>query len=127
MRITAVETYLVSAPLEVVWQTGIGTGTRCDELLVVVRTDESVYGIGSSYHSHAPLAIKAMIDEKLAPMAIGENPLDIQGVWEKLFYGSVYLGNGAVSALSGLDIALWDIRKDQQPADCAPPGAAWRR
>ena len=60
MRITAIETCLVSAPLEVVWQTGIGTGTRCDELLVVVRTDESVYGIGSSYHSHAPLAVKAI-------------------------------------------------------------------
>lgn len=109
MRITAVETYLVSAPLEVTWETGIGTGTRCDELLVVVRTDEGVYGLGSSYHSHAPLAVKAIIDEKLAPMAVGENPLDIQGVWEKLFYGSVYLGNGAVSALSGIDIALWDI------------------
>jgi D-galactarolactone cycloisomerase len=109
MRITAVQTYLVSAPLKVVWQTGIGTGTRVDELLVVVRTDESVYGIGSSYHSHAPLAIKAMIDEKIAPMVIGENALDIQGVWEKMYYGTVYLGNGAVSALSGIDIALWDI------------------
>jgi L-alanine-DL-glutamate epimerase-like enolase superfamily enzyme len=109
MRITAVETYLVSSPLEVVWQTGIGTGTRRDELLVVVRTDESLYGIGSSYHAHAPLAVKALIDEKLAPMAVGENALDIQGVWEKLYYGSVYLGNAAVSAISGIDIALWDI------------------
>ena len=40
---------------------------------------------------------------------ITRRPADIQGVWEKLFYGSVYLGNGAVSALSGIDIALWDI------------------
>lgn len=109
MKITAVETYLVSAPLEVIWQTGIGTGTRRDELLVVVRTDENVYGLGSSYHAHAPLAVKALIDEKLAPMAIGENPLDIQGVWEKLHYGSVYLGSAAISGLSGIDIALWDI------------------
>ncbi len=109
MKITAVETYLVSAPLDTVWQTGIGTGTRRDELLVVVRTDEGVYGIGSSYHSHAPLAVKAIIDHKLAPMAVGEDAFDIQGVWEKLYYGSVYLGNAAVSAISGIDIALWDI------------------
>ncbi|MGV6874771.1 mandelate racemase/muconate lactonizing enzyme family protein [Pseudochelatococcus sp. B33] len=109
MKITAVETYLVSAPLEVIWQTGIGTGTRRDELLVVVRTDENVYGLGSSYHAHAPLAVKAIIDEKLAPMAIGEDALDVQGVWEKLFYGSVYLGASAVSGISGIDIALWDI------------------
>lgn len=109
MKITAIETYLVSSPLDVIWETGIGTGTRRDELLVVVRTDENVYGIGSSYHAHAPLAVKAIIEEKLAPMAIGEDPLDIQGVWEKLHYGSVYLGSSAVSALSGIDIALWDI------------------
>jgi L-alanine-DL-glutamate epimerase-like enolase superfamily enzyme len=109
MKITGIETHLVSSPLETVWQTGIGTGTRRDELLVVVRTGESVYGIGSSYHAHAPLAIKAIIDEKLTPMAIGESALDIQGVWEKLHYGSVYLGSSAVSAISGIDIALWDI------------------
>jgi D-galactarolactone cycloisomerase len=109
MKISAIETYLVSSPLEVIWNTGIGKGTRRDELLVVVRTDEGLYGIGSSYHAHAPLAIKAIIDEKLAPMALGEDALDIQGVWEKLYYGSVYLGNAAVSAISGIDIALWDI------------------
>jgi L-alanine-DL-glutamate epimerase-like enolase superfamily enzyme len=109
MKITAIETYLVSSPLDVVWQTGIGTGTRRDELLVVVRTDEGVHGVGSSYHAHAPLAVKAIIDEKLAPMALGEDALDIQGVWEKLYYGSVYLGSSAVCAVSGIDIALWDI------------------
>jgi L-alanine-DL-glutamate epimerase-like enolase superfamily enzyme len=109
MKITAVETYLVSSPLEVIWNTGIGVGTRRDELLVVVRTDENVYGVGSSYHAHAPMAVKGIIDEKLTPMAIGEDALDVQGVWEKLYYGSVYLGSSAVSAMSGIDIALWDI------------------
>lgn len=109
MKITAIETYLVSAPLKVVWQTGIGAGTRRDELLVVVRTDENVYGIGASYHCHAPMAVKAIIDEKIAPMAIGEDALGIQMLWEKLHYGSVYLGSSAVSAISGIDIALWDI------------------
>lgn len=109
MKITAIETYLVSAPLKTVWQTGIGAGTRRDELLVIVRTDENVYGIGASYHCHAPMAVKAIIDEKIAPMAIGEDALGIQELWEKLFYGSVYLGSSAVSAISGIDIALWDI------------------
>src|SRR5690606_30216367 len=109
MKITAIETYLVSAPLQTVWETSIGTGTRCDELLVVVRTDEGVYGIGASYHCHAPLAVKAIIDEKIAPMAIGEDALGIQSIWEKLYYGSIYLGSSAVSAISGIDIALWDI------------------
>lgn len=109
MKITAIETYLVSFDLKTVWQTGIGAGTKCVELLVVVRTDENVYGIGSSYHAHAPLAMKAIVDEKIAPMAIGEAALDIQSVWEKLYYGSVYLGSAAVGAISGIDIALWDL------------------
>jgi L-alanine-DL-glutamate epimerase-like enolase superfamily enzyme len=109
MKITAIETYLVSFDLQTVWQTGIGAGTKCVELLVIVRTDENLYGIGSSYHAHAPLAVKAIIDEKIAPMAIGEQALDIQSVWEKLYYGSIYLGSAAVSAISGIDIALWDL------------------
>jgi D-galactarolactone cycloisomerase len=109
VKITEIETRLVSVPLEVPWEMGIGTAHRRDELLVFVHTDEGVTGVGSSYHAHAAMAVKNIIDHKVAPTAIGENPLAIQAVWEKLFYSAVYIGSGGIQALAGIDIALWDI------------------
>jgi D-galactarolactone cycloisomerase len=41
MKITKVETYLVSAPLAHSWETGIGSAKQRDELLVFVHTDEA--------------------------------------------------------------------------------------
>lgn len=109
MKITKVETHLVSAPLAHSWETGIGSAKQRDELLVFVHTDEGVTGIGSSYHAHAGLAMKAVVDTKVAPAVIGLSPLDIGGIWERLFYGTVYIGSAGVQGLAGIDIALWDI------------------
>jgi L-alanine-DL-glutamate epimerase-like enolase superfamily enzyme len=109
MKITQIETHLVSAPLSHSWETGIGSAKRRDELLVFVHTDEGITGLGSSYHAHAALAVKAAVDTKVAPALIGANPLDIGIIWEKLFYGTVYIGSAGVQALAGIDIALWDI------------------
>jgi L-alanine-DL-glutamate epimerase-like enolase superfamily enzyme len=109
VKITEIETRLVSVPLENPWEMGIGTAFRRDELLVFVHTDEGVTGVGSSYHAHAAQAVKGVIDHKVAPVAIGEDPLAIQSVWEKCFYSAVYVGSAGVQALAGIDIALWDI------------------
>lgn len=109
MKITKVETHLVSAPLSHSWETGIGSAKRRDELLVFVHTDEGIVGCGSSYHAHAAVAMKSIVDTKVAPAVIGGNPLDIGTIWEKLFYGTVYIGSAGVQALAGIDIALWDI------------------
>ncbi|MET0452333.1 MAG: mandelate racemase/muconate lactonizing enzyme family protein [Mycobacterium sp.] len=109
MKITQIDTHIVSVPLATPWEMGIGTAYRRDELIVVVHTDEGLTGYGSSYHAHAAQAVKGVIDHKVAPVALGENPLAIQSVWEKCFYSSVYVGSAGVQALAGIDIALWDI------------------
>lgn len=109
MKITRVETRLVSAPLSHSWETGIGSAKRRDELLVFVHTDDGIIGLGSSYHAHSALAMKAVVDTKVAPAVIGDSPFDIGAIWEKLFYDTVYIGTAGVQALAGIDIALWDI------------------
>lgn len=109
MRITEIDTKIVSVPLKDPWETGIGTALRRDQILVFVHTDEGLTGIGSSYHGHSPRVVQAVIDTKLAPSIIGSSPLAIQETWEKLFYSSVYLGAAGSLGLSGIDIALWDI------------------
>ena len=45
-------------------------------------------------------------------LLIGENPLEIDRLWEKMYRGSIYYGRrgAAIHAISGIDIALWDIK-----------------
>lgn len=109
MKITAVRTLLISEALAVPWKMGLGTAHKRDEVLVFVDTDEGITGIGASYHAHTPHAITAIIDSKLAPLVVGESPLQIQALWEKMFFGTIHLGGGSAQALAGIDIALWDI------------------
>lgn len=109
MRITDVQTLLISEALDEPWQMGLGTAHKRDEVLVRVRTDDGVEGIGASYHAHTPHAIKSIIDSKLAPIVIGQSPLQIQALWDRMFFGTIHLGGGAAQALAGIDIALWDI------------------
>ena len=48
----------------------------------------------------------------LRHLLIGENPLEIDRLWHKLYRGSIYYGRQgpAIHAISGIDIALWDIK-----------------
>jgi L-alanine-DL-glutamate epimerase-like enolase superfamily enzyme len=52
-----------------------------------------------------------MIENALAPRIIGENPLDINMLWEKMYFGTYKLGTMGVQpeSIAGIDIALWDI------------------
>lgn len=109
MKITKVETLLISEKLKDPWVMGLGTASKRDELIVRVHTDEGISGIGSSYHGHTPHAVRSLIDTKLGPLVTGQNPLQIQSLWEKMFFGSIHLGSAAIQAMAGIDIALWDI------------------
>jgi L-rhamnonate dehydratase len=94
----------------------IADGTQ-DGLLVRIETSDGIVGIGEVDSS--PTVVKAIIDAPashklangLASLLIGENPLDIGRLWQKMFKGSLYFGRrGAViHAISGIEIALWDI------------------
>lgn len=79
--------------------------------LVRVSTDEGVQGVGECMVRLAPLATAAVIDE-IAPVLIGKDPRDTRYLWE-LMYG-LMMNRGHqkgffIEAISGIDIALWDI------------------
>jgi D-galactarolactone cycloisomerase len=109
MKITKVACLLISETLTRPWAMGLGTAHKRDELLVVVHTDDGITGLGSAYHAHTPYAIKSLIETKLGPLIVGEDPRQIQTLWEKMFFGSIHLGGAAAQAIAGIDIALWDI------------------
>jgi D-galactarolactone cycloisomerase len=76
--------------------------------VIQVHTDEGISGLGSVYSDDA--LVRAAVDA-LAPMVIGENALEAERVGEKLHQHSFWLGRGGTltHAISGIDMALWDI------------------
>jgi D-galactarolactone cycloisomerase len=108
MRIERIEvTGLAGATPRAGWALELGHDDVV-HTLVTVHTDEGVTGLGSVY-SHDAL-VRAAI-EVLAPLVIGEHALEPERVSEKLHQHTFWLGRGGTltHAISGLDIALWDI------------------
>ncbi len=77
--------------------------------IVEIETADGLVGWGECY---GPSAVsKAYIDTQFAPRIVGRDAFDVEVIWEDL-YNRIkdYGGQGmAASALSGIDIALWDI------------------
>ncbi len=87
---------------------GVCTGRLTS--LVKVRTDEGLEGLGSVY-SHPDLT-RAIIEGHLRPALVGEDALDIGGIWDRCYALTRWYGRKgvALSALGGIDIALWDLK-----------------
>jgi len=78
-------------------------------VLVRVTTDEGLHGIGA-----IGLGSRAMADaveRLLAPLIVGRNPFDVELLWELMYRSTVNIGRRGLilEAISGIDIALWDI------------------
>lgn len=80
----------------------------CVHTLVAVLTDEGVTGHGSVFTNDA--LVKAALNV-LEPLYVGENALEPERVSEKLHQHMFWLGRGGAitHAISGIDMALWDI------------------
>ena len=91
---------------------GCNTCKKREAFLLQVKTDVGIEGIGEAATFGLPLsAFKAVLEGSIAPLIIGENPLDIEFLWERLLK-TCYAGgrNGIVRGVaSAVDIALWDI------------------
>lgn len=112
MKITDVEVLYLRLPNLTIK----GDGSQ-DAVIVRISTDEGIVGIGEADSS--PLIIKAIIETPpshsasigLRDLLIGEDPLEIERLWEKMYRQSIYYGRRSVGvhAMSAIDIALWDI------------------
>jgi L-alanine-DL-glutamate epimerase-like enolase superfamily enzyme len=86
-----------------------GMQARRGSLLVEIETDERVTGIGEAGVGGG--ATTGVIERVLRPMLIGEDPLLIEALWQKMFARTRQFGRRGIvmNAISGIDIALWDI------------------
>jgi L-alanine-DL-glutamate epimerase-like enolase superfamily enzyme len=113
VRITDVRTHVLVVPTV----KANATSSAQDDFVVEIETDEGIIGIGEADLN--PWIARACVEApsthsmglSLRGMLIGEDPLDPDRLWQKLYDGSAMNGRrGAViHALGALDIALWDI------------------
>jgi len=97
MKITAVKPYVLG-------------GNGRNYTFVKVETDEGIYGIGEAGITWKELAIAESL-KHLGAMIIGEDPMRIEHLWQVMLRGAFFPGGKVVcSAMSAIDIALWDIK-----------------
>ena len=113
MKITKIE----AIPLIYPYEKPIFDASFCaahrQAVLVKVSTDENIVGWGEAASFGGPPQITTtVIEEEIAPLIINENPLNIEKIWKKVYHRSYQHARGGlvICALSGVDIALWDIR-----------------
>ena len=113
MKITDLQTIRLRAPIPTEGQVFSRSGVRSTRstTLLRVETDEGISGIGSA--SGNGELIELIVARVIKPLILGMDPTDIEAIWDKAYvrgghkeFGSRGIG---VVALSGVDIALWDI------------------
>jgi D-galactarolactone cycloisomerase len=115
LRITDVRAYPTSFPIPSAERValGIGTAIKRDAVVVKVTTAGGLVGWGEAHHGRAHTSVAKLIETTLKQLIAGMSADDVIGVWERMYryqLASHGMGAGACLAMSGIDMALWDIR-----------------
>jgi L-alanine-DL-glutamate epimerase-like enolase superfamily enzyme len=112
MRIDRIRSRAVSVPLERPIVSAVRQAERVELVVVDVETDVGIVGQSylQAFGPHRARAIQALIDD-LAEVVVGEDPELTTRCWQRMWAAVNLLGRGgaATFALSGIDMALWDI------------------
>lgn len=112
MKIIDIVPYVLSTPLEEPFSFSQGRVDKRSAMVVEVATDEGVTGWGESLcHGLQPPEVAAsFVEFCFKPMLVGRDPFDVEVLWEEMYNRTRPFGGGAaVNAMSGIDIALWDV------------------
>src|SRR5689334_5635159 len=109
MKITRVRTHILKAALSQPFAYSRAWYDTRMAMLVEIETDNGLTGWGESY---GPAWMTAAVVKSVAPSLIGEDPLRTDHLWRKAYSNLRDHGQKGlvIEGLSGIDIALWDIK-----------------
>lgn len=112
MKITNVQAICLKYPYEHPIADGCTPCAARSSVLVRVDTNTQLYGLGEAVTFGGSLdAMKVIVEKQLAPLLVGEDPLDIERLWNKMVWNNWAAGRRGMvmGGISGVDIALWDL------------------
>jgi D-galactarolactone cycloisomerase len=115
-RIAAITTYRMDYPLDAPMADSLHYIPSRAALLVELTTEDGTVGIGeSAIYGGSGSVTEALIHDVLAPRLLGQDVRQPEWLWQRMLWPSHQLGNGGAlpMALSGLDIAVWDVMARQ--------------
>ncbi|MCU1257352.1 MAG: mandelate racemase/muconate lactonizing enzyme family protein, partial [Bryobacterales bacterium] len=112
MKITAVEAFAISIPLHTAVSDAVRRITHRDSLIVRIRTEDGLEGVGFTLGYDGSLAMVSLVDVIYKPILQGGNALHSEALWAEMYRQSIQAGRrgAALRAMSAIDIALWDLR-----------------
>jgi D-galactarolactone cycloisomerase len=111
-RITSVKAHYLRAELKEPFGWSVYTTPIRQALLVEVRTDDGLVGWGESGSGTLSRAGAVFVEDVLAPLAIGEDPFDLDRITQKVattLDRAGWTGDFGMQAWSGLEVSLWDL------------------
>ncbi|MGY9056425.1 MAG: mandelate racemase/muconate lactonizing enzyme family protein [Alphaproteobacteria bacterium] len=129
MKVTAIKAHWLSVPILEAQQhtSDFGKTRSFDATLVEVHTDSGIIGYGEAKAAVGSAGTNAglvtIVEQELAPLLIGQDPRQISRLWDVMYNGprahyAIARGHvfpvlgrrgHTISAISGIDMALWDI------------------
>ncbi len=113
MKIANIYTYALQEKLDIPTAYGNGWINERSSVVIKMETDEGIIGWGECvcHGTQPPEPAMVTIDSWLKPLLIGRDPFDVEVLWEEMYNLTRQVGQGgiAINAMSGIDIAIWDI------------------
>ncbi|PSW16097.1 mandelate racemase/muconate lactonizing enzyme family protein [Photobacterium rosenbergii] len=113
MKIIDVKPHAISVPLDTPFYFSQGWVHNRSAMIIEVITDEGVTGYGEAlcHGLQSPQIAASIVEHTFKPLLLGRSPFDVEVLWEEMYNTTRPFGQAgaAVNAISGVDIALWDV------------------
>lgn len=114
-RIERVQAWALSFPVSgaASVRLGVGRTLKRDAVVVKVTTAGGHVGWGETHHGRAHTSMAHFVEHALAPLVMGHDATDVVGLWQRIYRAQLAshgIGAGCAIGMSGIDMALWDLR-----------------
>lgn len=113
LTIRSIEGFACSADLKEPVRMGLGLVVKREAVVIKVTTEGGLVGWGEAHHARSPRAMETLVNTTMRDLLVGMDATATTQVWQRVYANQLAthgMGSASVTALSGIDIALWDIR-----------------